>query len=126
MDLVITLFVIFIILPAFFLFIFLYFPKTIRSWRLKKVANEFGLLFDNNMKKFSLSHGDSYQRNSIKGNLNNHSVELYDFYEYHPNGRYNYYRKFVVLIKDGQKTELRGGLSSVHKIRKALTDIGNS
>lgn len=134
MGLILGLVGIFIILPAFFLLIFVYIPSTLRSYRLHRLADEFELTFNNGMKKFSFSPiPESYKRNILTGNINSHSVEVFDFYEFHLGLSYyfgnrqesSFYLKFTVLIVDGQETKLSGyiGFPSVRKIRKHIIDI---
>jgi len=127
MDLAITLIVVFIVLPAFFLFVFVYIPKSIRSYRLHRVANQFGLEFDNNMSKNNSSF-DAYKRNILKGKISDHTIELYDYYV--PRiGRYSSYDRRVVLLEDSNQTEIRGVfgvMPSVGKVRRILAKIQNS
>ena len=96
---------------------------------MKKTATKLGLTFDNSMNKFQLSES-SYKRNILTGKINNHSIEMFDFYDYrqslNPFNGLNYYcRKLTVLEVDGQKRELRGLLNRLPSVSKIKSVLGN-
>ncbi len=124
MNLLIVIIVL-LVLPLFFLFVFVYLPTTLRSYRLRKLADKFGLAFYNNTKMFSFWGELTYKRNIITGCINNHSVEIYDFYKMINLGDDGFFQRSSILIKDGKEIKLGGFLwfASVGKVEKALNDM---
>lgn len=136
-NLIITLAVIFIVLPAFFLLIFVTIPSSIRRARLKKIAERFGLSFNANVNWSFFKKADS-KRNIMQGQIKGHPVEVFDSRKmklgYIPTSQIgtSYTKTRTVILVDGNEQELKNwfspfaslfSLASPRKIRKVLLSI---
>ena len=142
MALAITLIAVFIGLPAFFLFVFVYLPKTIRSYRLRVLAREFNLDFQNDMEKRkwweiwndkSLNE-EGIMSNLLRGNIGIHVVEVFDTYKERRKffmGANSYYSiRSTTISVDGINKKISdrvlfSGFAPIRKIRKELVDLTN-
>lgn len=137
---------VFVVLPASFLFIFVYIPKTIRRKKMESLAREFDLSFQSNIdhwKWFSISSPSDSRyndRNIISGSINSHQIEVYDSFSREKipvmgivgsianpwqKGLYEYTRRRTILKSDNLNEELKSNLGwlwfpSIRKIRKSL------
>jgi hypothetical protein len=141
MALAITLLIVFVGLPVFFLFVFVYLPKSIRSKQLKKIAQDFQLTFESGIEKgkwwntwgVEYFDKDGIKRNIMKGKIGLHSVEVFDSYKNRLNPLYiptrgSYTIRATCIIVDGNPKEIsRGvlfsGLASAKKIREGLKNV---
>jgi hypothetical protein len=142
MTLIISLIVVFVGLPGLFLFVFVYLPKTIRSYRLKVLAREFNLDFQNDMEKRkwwkiwndkSLNE-EGIRSNLLRGNIGIHVIEVFDTYKERRKsfqGANSYYSiRSTTISVDGINKKISDGVLfsgfvPIRKIRKELVDLTN-
>lgn len=116
--------------------LFIFLPNAFRSYRIKKISEKFNLNFESNLNKMFGKFGPSiknYKRNILTGNINGHSIEIYDYYEKDRVGFYGHsYRNInrsIVFKKNDKEVKYRGLfgiIPPVSKIRKILTEIKKS
>lgn len=124
---IISLLIVFVGVPAFFLFVFIFLPVKLREHRLASIARNFGLVFDSNRKGkrwFMLSDA-SYKRNIMSGQLNGHAIAIADNYELIGGGKYSRFKRRTIITVD-KETKERGsmtGFLSVSMIKRRLKDL---
>jgi hypothetical protein len=135
-DLFIALFI-FIITVGFILlvvYIIVSIPKGVRIWRLSRIAKKFGLTFENyKLFEFSWSTPLETKKNILRGSINGHSVEIYDYLIPYaqraplgnPPGQQHISKRCTVAVVDNIKKEIWwfGWYAPIFKIRKVIKNL---
>lgn len=130
MEVALVLFVILIILPAFFLLIFVTIPKSIRRAHMHSIAREFNLTFDPHVEWGWFRSNKDFQRNIVSGTISGHTIEICDRTTAHgvqsARGGFGYAEKRTIITIDGVSKNLVSysfGFPSKHRIKKELRSI---
>lgn len=121
-----------ITIPVFFYLL----PKLVRSYRIEKIAKEFRLQYQRKSSSVQLSL--PVRRNILTGVVNNHNIEIYDFYQEQRMPWYWMFmfrrglrtttRRSTIFKIDGNEEEARGflsGFAPIYRLRQILMDLDN-
>ena len=118
-----------------YLYLIMFFPIVVRKYRLKSLANKFGLDFDGERSSFARDsnwpggYRAHYRKNVLKGSINGHTVEIYDYWDLKQVGIFPppydrpYYEGKTVYVIDGVARDSVPYGDSVGKIRNELSRL---